>query len=483
MERLRILPSKFEILIKPVAFAILISGAVALHTVHAQNGEGQAASNAQSSWKAWERVSDDQAWALLPDIAKGEKQPLPNWIKPVVLQMPRTAAAMLELDTAFRNDGPLDAALRAKLRWIVAHANRCEYGEALSLADLRRVQGDKVKLDELTGDPAAWPAADADEFEFARVLTVAGPTVPDALFERLRVKHGDRGVAAMVLLTAYGNFQDRLLLGLNVPLEKNGPHPPLSIKFGEGALQVTPLIPSDNGVASYDENGEAVTPRDKAWTALTYDQLQLKLEKQRDLKPRLPVPSWDEVKHKLPEAMAVRPTSIRWSLVNYGYAAELAIPWTLMTRTHWAEFPSNRIFEESLFWVQTRAVECNYCMGHCEMLLEVAGLDKDAVAKRTRLLADTDWANFPPPEQRAYAFARKLSLTPQALTSADYQSLEKDFGPKQAMSVFLWLCRGLYMTRISDGFQLPLERENVFGPGSPAKEDKNEDAARRYPKS
>ena len=31
------------------------------------------------------------------------------------------------------------------------------------------------------------------------------------------------------------------------------------------------------------------------------------------------------------------------------------------------------------------------------------------------------------------------------------------------MATFWWLCRGLYMTRVSDGFQLPLERENVFG--------------------
>jgi hypothetical protein len=30
------------------------------------------------------------------------------------------------------------------------------------------------------------------------------------------------------------------------------------------------------------------------------------------------------------------------------------------------------------------------------------------------------------------------------------------------MATFWRLCRGLYMTRVSDGFQLPLERENVF---------------------
>ncbi len=472
MKILQITTLKLTIVLETVACVLILAGAVELNVANAQAG---AATNAQSSWNAWERISDEQAWDLLPSLAKGDRQPLPNWIKPVVIQMPRTAAAMLELDNAFRDGGPLDPILRAKLRWIIAHANHCEYGEAQALADLRRVGGNNVKLGDFTGEPAAWPAADADGFQFVRLLTVAGPTVPDALFERLRVKHGDRGVAAMVLLAAYSNFQDRLLLGLNVSIEKSGPYPPLKLKFAEGALQAIPLIPSENGVASYVENGKAVTPRDKNWTAVTYDELQQKLEKQRERKPRLPVPTWDEVKGKLPDAMAVQPTTIRWSLMNYGYASELAIPWTLTTRTHWAEFPSSRIFEESLFWVQTRAVECNYCMGHCEMLLEVAGLNKEAVEKRSRLLADTDWANFPPSEQRAYAYARKLSLTPQELTSDDYKSLEKDFGPKQAMSVFLWLCRGLYMTRISDGFQLPLERENAFGASSPTQEVNDSD--------
>ncbi len=194
----------------------LVSGAILLST------ESVSTADEQSSWKAWERLSDEQAWALLPTLATGEKQPLPNWIKPVVLQMPRTAAAMLELDKAFRDGGPLEPALRAKLRWIIAHANGCGYGRELALADLRRVAGDKVKLSEFAGNPADWPASEADDFEFVRLLTVSGPTIPDELFERLRVKHGDRGVAAMVLLTAYGNFQDRLLLGLNVPIEKNG---------------------------------------------------------------------------------------------------------------------------------------------------------------------------------------------------------------------------------------------------------------------
>ncbi|MFO0959596.1 MAG: hypothetical protein U0800_19530 [Isosphaeraceae bacterium] len=171
------------------------------------------------------------------------------------------------------------------------------------------------------------------------------------------------------------------------------------------------------------------------------------------------MPAWGEVK----AAAARAPAGRRGSSGTSSATATPELAGALSaTRTMWAEAAGDRVFEESLFWIQTRAVRCNYCMGHCEMLLEVAGLDKDAIAERTRLLAGDDWSAFPPAEQRAYAYARKLSKTPWDLTPADYQGLENDLGPAGAMSTFWWLCRGLNMTRVSDGFQLPLERENVF---------------------
>jgi len=68
--------------------------------------------------------------------------------------------------------------------------------------------------------------------------------------------------------------------------------------------------------------------------------------------------------------------------------------WSTTTRTMWAEAQQDRVFEESLFWVQTRAMECNYCMGHCEMLLEVAGLNREQVRERLQCLASDDWSAF-----------------------------------------------------------------------------------------
>lgn len=407
-------------------------------------------------------LSDKECWDRLPRTVSGSGQALPSWARAVAIHLPRTAAAMLKLDFAHRTMSPVDPVLRAKMRWVIADANHCEYSKAYAIADLRRAGATDEVIGVLTGDPDAWPETDHQPLEFARLLTIAAPTISDDLFEDLRMEYGDSQVASIVLLAAYGNFQDRIVLGLNLPLEETGPLPPIDVEFAEGALQIASLIPPHGEVPSLQSAGVDLISDDREWAAISFDELQSRLEKQRERKPRLPIPAWDEVKGKLPPAMATRPTRIVWSLMTYGYAAELQIPWSIATRTMWAELPGDRVFEESLFWIQTRTIECNYCMGHCEMLLEVAGLDKDAVAERTRQLASNDWSAFPSEEQRAYAYARKLSQAPWTLTAVDYRTLEEDLGPAKAMSTFWWLCRGLYMTRISDGFQLPLERQNVF---------------------
>lgn len=406
-------------------------------------------------------LSDHEAWKILPATVSGEHGPLPNWAKAVAPQLPRTAAAMLQLDYAQRVQSPIEPLLRGKMRWVIAHANHCAYSEAYALADLKRAGLDEPSISKLTGDSREWADSDRDPLEFARLLTVAAPTIRDELFQSLRKRFGEKQVAAMVLLAAYGNFQDRVILGLNLPLEEQGPLAPLKVEFAEGALQIAPLMPENESLA-FKTPGKTVVTEDKEWSRISYDELQSRLEKQRDRKPRLPVPTWEEVKKHLPAAMSSRPTRIVWNLVCSGYVPELAVPWNITTRTMWAETKPDRVFEESLFWIQTRAIECNYCMGHCEMLLEVAGLDKNAVAERTRHLASSDWSAFPAEEQRAYAYARKLSKSPWELTPSEYREIECDLGPNKAMATFWWLCRGLYMTRVSDGFQLPLERENVF---------------------
>src|SRR5438876_12207176 len=101
-------------------------------------------------------------------------------------------------------------------------------------------------------------------------------------------------------------------------------------------------------------------------------------------------------------------------------------------------------------------------MGHCEMLLAVAGLDEKAVADRTRRLAKADWKGFSAADRAAFAFARKQAKTPAAVNDEDVAGLVEHFGPARALDVVWCACRCHYMTRVADAFQLPLERENVF---------------------
>lgn len=408
-------------------------------------------------------LDNDECWKRLPEATSGAGQPLPSWARAVAVQLPRTAAAMLKLDYAQRTQSPVDPVLRGKMRWVIARENHCDYSMVIALADLKRLGVDAAALQRLQNGEEAWPESDREPLEFARLLTVAAPTVPDEMFEHLRKQHGDKGVAAMVLLAAYGNFQDRILLGLNLPLDAEGPMAPVQVEFAESAFQMAPFVPATSESAAIKAPGKTVVPEESDWSQVSYEELQARLEKQRNKPGRLPIPSWDQVKENLPPAMAAKPTRIIWNLVCSGYVPELAIPWSISTRTMWAEAHGDRVFEESLFWIQTRSIDCNYCMGHCEMLLEVAGLDKRAVADRTRFLAGNDWSMFSPAEQRSYAYARKLTRAPWKLTAEDYRTLEADLGEKPAMAIFWWLCRGLYMTRVSDGFQLPLERDNVFG--------------------
>jgi hypothetical protein len=101
-------------------------------------------------------------------------------------------------------------------------------------------------------------------------------------------------------------------------------------------------------------------------------------------------------------------------------------------------------------------------MGHSEMLLAVAGLGQTDIERRTRDLAQGDWASFSAAERVAFRFARRVSREPAAVTDADVRELVGAFGPERAADLIWYAGWCNYMTRVADAFQLPLERTNVF---------------------
>lgn len=107
-------------------------------------------------------------------------------------------------------------------------------------------------------------------------------------------------------------------------------------------------------------------------------------------------------------------------------------------------------------------------MGHCKMLLAVAGLDVEAVDWRVGKLTRGEWSAFTAAEQAALVFAHKAA-TAAALGPDDVRRLALHFGPEIAVDIVWWVCRAHYLTRVADAFQLPLERDNVFDGFSPAR--------------
>ena len=106
-------------------------------------------------------------------------------------------------------------------------------------------------------------------------------------------------------------------------------------------------------------------------------------------------------------------------------------------------------------------------MGHSEMMLAVAGLSQQEIDARVAGLADDKWSAFPPAEQLAFHFARKLSLEPWNVGNEDVSELVATFGRTRALDLIWHVAWGNYMIRVADAFQLPLEPENVFQPRKP----------------
>ncbi len=111
-------------------------------------------------------------------------------------------------------------------------------------------------------------------------------------------------------------------------------------------------------------------------------------------------------------------------------------------------------------------------MGHTEMLLAVAGLEETAVTQLTERLASGDWTAFPSGDRAAFAFARKQAKAPWSISDEDIAALVAHFGLHRTLDIIWWACRCHYMTRVADGFQLPLERENVFADRAHSAEEK-----------
>lgn len=336
-------------------------------------------------------LTDAETWKRLPKAIKGGGQPLPLWARALADKLPLTTARLLLLDRQQRAGAALDPVLRARVRLAAARANRSNTGTAYALADLHRAG----VSDAASESGGAIPPLHRQAMSFARKLSLSASELSDAEVESLRRQTGDARLVAIVLVVAYANFQDRLFLTLDLPVEASGPLPPLDVQFELPKPPMsTPAANKSATVAKSPTGKQADDPAkskskrpapDKAitsavkpatakqsapasvhdpfpWSDTDFTLIVSAMERQKARPTRIVVPDWYTVLKGLPAdyPLPPKPSRIRWSLVCLGYQPNLSAAWLMSMRTFGTEAKQDRIFEETLFAVITREIDCFY---------------------------------------------------------------------------------------------------------------------------
>jgi alkylhydroperoxidase family enzyme len=291
-------------------------------------------------------LGDAEAWACLPARVRGATGPLPLWARVLVRPLPRTTAAMLELDLAHRACSPLDPKLRGQIRWAAARAIRCDYGEAYALADLRAAKVGEEEIRALIDESERLPDETRRTLAFARKLTVAGNLITDGEVADLIARYGEKQVVAIVFCVAYSNFLDRLSLALGLTVEPGGSLPPLDVRFARRAFGAgaTPTRSRPRALVPPPDGGGLADPD---WGADDLADLRCRLETQKGRRARIFLPGTD-------------PSANRWGLIGRTHQPALADAWSACTQAFAEEADQDPIFEQSVFWIVTRTKQCFY---------------------------------------------------------------------------------------------------------------------------
>jgi alkylhydroperoxidase family enzyme len=304
-------------------------------------------------------LSNDEAWRKLPG-APTEVQALPGWARMLAGPMPKTTAAMLELDAHHRTGDRLPADLRGKLRWVAADANKCEYAKAAAAADLRRAGQTDADLAGLAAGRSTGEAERA-ALEFARKMMVDANTVTDDDVKKLIGQFGEQKFVGIVTLIAHAAFQDRILLALDLPAGENIPAP-VTAKFTRTRTPAGPPPQPPPGFKPVlPEEGKSVVAADPEWKNKTYSDLQQGLGGQKERVSRIRIPDWSEVGPRLPaESWGHRLPRVYWNRVAYAHQPEASDLWFDCVDQFRQECKMDRVLQQYVFWVVTRSIDCFY---------------------------------------------------------------------------------------------------------------------------
>ncbi|HAN99639.1 MAG TPA: hypothetical protein DCQ98_20405 [Planctomycetaceae bacterium] len=107
-------------------------------------------------------------------------------------------------------------------------------------------------------------------------------------------------------------------------------------------------------------------------------------------------------------------------------------------------------FKTRLFWIASRANNCQYCLGHQESKLLAAGMTEDQLA-----CLDQDWSRFPENEQAAFALARRLTLEPHRSCEAEIDACRKHYTDLQIIEIVMSVAGNNAINRWKEGIGVP----------------------------
>jgi len=283
------------------------------------------------------------------------RQPsLPAWARMLAGPMPRTTAEMLKLDYVHRAKNPLNAALRAKIRWAAADAIGCEYSRQVAKADLRRAGVGRTNLKQFIQSGKSASADERIAIAMARKLTAAGHSVTDEEMADLIKRYGPKTVMAIVHTVAHANFQDRIFLALGVQVKADGPYPPLDISTKPG--KDSAKRPPRKSWKEVQAGNKDKSKRRPGWKETSFAELKTALKEQGKRQSRISLPKDDKNKGKKKPSRS----GIAWNNVSMAYQPELTRAWFRCMNTFYREAELDRVFANSMFWVVTRSNECFY---------------------------------------------------------------------------------------------------------------------------
>jgi alkylhydroperoxidase family enzyme len=217
------------------------------------------------------------------------------------------------------------------------------------------------------------------------------------------------------------------------------------------------------------------TPASDAPAKVAATRLELKeqLERSKGSHPRLPLPAPTEEENAAAKARAAttkattkdRPGSggMGGGIVNNARMRGLYLSPDMYSagggssREPDPAMTLNNTFKTMFFWIVSRGNNCTYCQGHQEVKLAGDGVKEETIAA-----LDGDWSEFTPAERAAFAFTRKLTLEPNAMTDADIDRLRPHYKDLQILEIVMSVSGFNATNRWTGPLAIPQEGHRVF---------------------